>query len=35
MSIAWILGSLFNSVLSEVNYSDYDLMSDQAMCQSM
>ena len=34
MSIAWILGSLCNSILSEVNQSNYDLMSDQAMCQS-
>ena len=34
MSIAWILGSLCNSVLSEVNQSNYDLMPDQAMCQS-
>ena len=34
MSIAWILGSLCNSVLSEANQSDYELMSDQAMCQS-
>ena len=34
MSIAWILGSLCNSVISEANQSEYDLMPDQAMCQS-
>ena len=34
MSIVWILGTLYNLVLSEANQDDYDMMPDQVMSQS-
>ena len=34
MSIVWILGTLYNLVLSEANQDDYDVIPDQVMSQS-